>query len=585
MQIRRRLLPFLACLALFAAACRGTKATSDGQNRPKAGRDVFAGKSERDRLDFNYNYFNGAREKVLGNAEEAARYFAKALRILPVHPAANYELSSLLEDAGQARQALPFAEAAAKGDPANKWYSMHLAEVYERLARHKDAAKTWKKLCAENPEEVPLMFEWADALIEAGDYSGALEVLEKIERKTGISEDLAMQKQKLYLRTQKLEKAVEETKKLVALKPGEVRYYNLVGELYSTNGQYEKAMVWFQKALAIDPTNPFVRLSLADYYRNQNQKANYFKELKLAVGNASFDLDAKVKYMLSFYALDPSDTMGQRMVRGILDTLVLVHPKQAKVFALRGDFQYRDKDFVGARQSYKQAVALDKARYAVWNQLLLLNSQLGEQEDLATHAGECIEYFPNEPLPYLLSGLGYLQKKNANEAIRILKKGVDYVVNNKPLEAQFYSSLGDAYHQAGNTEKSDYYYEEALRINPEDPYVLNNYAYYLSLRNSQLDKAEAMSKKSIDREPENPSYLDTYGWILYGQKRYSDARVYLEKALVKDGNNGTLLEHFGDILFRLDLKDQALDYWMRAKKAGGGSDVLERKLLEKKLIE
>jgi tetratricopeptide (TPR) repeat protein len=120
-----------------------------------------------------------------------------------------------------------------------------------------------------------------------------------------------------------------------------------------------------------------------------------------------------------------------------------------------------------------------------------------------------------------------------------------------------------------------------------DTYVLNNYAYFLSLRNTNLDKAEAMSKKSNELSKANSSYLDTYAWILYAQKKYSDAKIWMEKALAVDGNKSpVLLEHYGDILYQLDMKDLSMEYWIKAKNAGpGASDFLDKKIQEKRLIE
>ena len=116
--------------------------------------------------------------------------------------------------------------------------------------------------------------------------------------------------------------------------------------------------------------------------------------------------------------------------------------------------------------------------------------------------------------------------------------------------------------------------------------MLNNYSYYLSLRKLNLDKAEAMSKKCNELEPNNNSYQDTYGWILYQMKKYDDAKVWVGKAVDNGGrNNGTLLEHYGDILYQLGNKDEALKYWIDAKKAKGTSELIDKKIADKKLYE
>ena len=91
-----------------------------------------------------------------------------------------------------------------------------------------------------------------------------------------------------------------------------------------------------------------------------------------------------------------------------------------------------------------------------------------------------------------------------------------------------------------------------LEINPKDTYVLNNYSYYLSLRNMDLDKAEAMSRKANELDPNNGNSQDTYAWILYASKKYTEAKEWIEKAILNGGEkNAVILEHYGDILFKL----------------------------------
>ena len=152
--------------------------------------------------------------------------------------------------------------------------------------------------------------------------------------------------------------------------------------------------------------------------------------------------------------------------------------------------------------------------------------------------------------------------------------------------AQFYGTIGDAQNQLKNHAESDVAFEKALEYDPTNVSVLNNYAYFLSLRNTNLNKAESMSKKCNDLQPNSSSYQDTYGWILYQMKKYDDAKVWLGKALESGGkNNSTLLEHFGDILYQLGDVESALENWTRAKKQGGKSSLLDKKIAEKKLYE
>jgi Tfp pilus assembly protein PilF len=178
------------------------------------------------------------------------------------------------------------------------------------------------------------------------------------------------------------------------------------------------------------------------------------------------------------------------------------------------------------------------------------------------------------------------QTKDFEGAVVSYQMALNLLVNNKELEAQIYAGLGDAYHSLNNHTKSDASYEQALKLKPEDPYVLNNYAYYLSLRNEKLEKALEMSKKSNELQKNNASFLDTYAWIFYKLGNYEDAYLWMLEAKKHSATiTATIADHLGDILYKLGKKEEALAEWERAKSLGDNRELLNKKIKEKKLYE
>ena len=95
-----------------------------------------------------------------------------------------------------------------------------------------------------------------------------------------------------------------------------------------------------------------------------------------------------------------------------------------------------------------------------------------------------------------------------------------------------------------------------------------------------------MSKRANDLKPKNPRLQDTQGWVLYKMKNYDSAKAWIQKALKNGGENmPDILEHYGDILYQLDDKEQALIYWQKAQEKGSTSELLEKKIADKKLYE
>jgi Tfp pilus assembly protein PilF len=327
-------------------------------------------------------------------------------------------------------------------------------------------------------------------------------------------------------------------------------------------------------------------MSLADFYRKKGDRAKAYEELKLGFANPNMDVDTKVNILLSFYSVNQIYNDLKDEAFTLAGILVETHPRDAKAYSIYGDLLVQDKKFAEARESFLKVLEFDSSKYAIWEEVLRLDLQTGENAHLEIYSQRAIELFPDQPLPYLFSGLASFQMKNYEKAIRALNTGVNLVVANDELLAQFYMYIGDTWHAMKKEDDAFAAYEKSLRIRDDNAYVLNNYAYYLSLKGKDLDKAERMAKRAVGLEPENPSFQDTYGWVLYKMGKYEEARTWIAKALEdKEGPSADVLEHYGDVCFKLGDLAGALEYWNRAKAKGEGSDLLNKKITDKKLYE
>lgn len=589
---RRELGKFFLFLFLFFLffSCKtpqtGTTVSTKQRDNTKPG-SLQEGKqlSGKERIDFEYLFFNANKEKVLGNYDLAETALLQALRIDPNSAATMYELANIHSFKNNKKQALFYSRKAALKDPENIWYQLLYIDCLKENKQPSEVVTVYQKLLKKYPDRIDFYYELANAYLYANKTTEALKTYDKIENLTGITEDASMQKFKIYKALNNFEKSLEEIRKLIKTFPKEGKYYGILGELYQEKGQSEKALEAYNTLLKVDPENAHVHLSLADYYRNQKQNEKAFDEIKIAFKSADLNIDTKVKILLSYYSITETYTELRTDADELCKILIAVHPDDAKSFSIYGDFLYRDKKLENARTQFRKAIAIDKEKYALWYQLLTIDSELNDFYSMQKESKEAIELFPNQSLPYFFNGASNIQLKNYKEAVEILNAGKEFVYD-EPLLIQFYANIGDAQNQLKKYSASDSAYNKALEIDPNNVYVLNNYAYYLSLRNTNLEKAEAMSKKSNDIEPNNNSYLDTYGWILYQMKKYDDAKVWIGKALDSGGkNNGILLEHYGDVLYKLGETENALKYWMDAKNTGNTSDFIDKKITGKKLYE
>jgi tetratricopeptide (TPR) repeat protein len=230
------------------------------------------------------------------------------------------------------------------------------------------------------------------------------------------------------------------------------------------------------------------------------------------------------------------------------------------------------------------ALQLDNSVFETWHQLITLDYELNQVDSLLRHSEQALELFPNQGVFWFFNGYGFLMKKDYEKAVQSLEQSKGLSGSNKQLLNDIHLLLGDSYNGIGDYIKSDASYETVLTNDPDNATVLNNYSYYLSLRKEKLDRAKQMAGKLIEKHPDNPTYLDTYAWILYMMEDYKQAKKYLEKAAAK-ATNGTILEHYGDVLYKLGETELALQQWMKAKQLGESSDLIDKKIAQKKLYE
>ena len=576
-----RFFNFILLLLIFSAGCKSTQTSQSGKN------SLSSKMSSAQKAEVTTIFFNASKEKILGNPDNAASLYSEVIRKDPGNAASMYELANIYVDQKKYADALFFSKSAYLIDRRNSWYAMSYAEVLQKNKKFNEAAEVLGRLVQDFPDNSDFYFEWANGLIYAERPGDAIKAYDKLESQIGLTRDVSLQKTRLYQRMNKPEKAIDELKKLITNDPKDAQLYGMLAEIYQSMGNKEKALETYDMILKIDPDNPYIHLSLADFYRSNGEKEKSVDELKKAFLNKELDIDTKISILSSYYALIGVHPELQEQALEMCQLLISSHPSEPHAHAVYGDFLNQAKKFSQAREEYLKAKSLGSKEFIVYSQILFLDSQLQLWDSLKTDSKEAIEIFPDQPVVYFFNGIANIQMKNFTEAVTVLNSGVKMVVDNKNLEGQFYTNLGDAYNELKNYIKSDESYEKALSINPDDANVLNNYAYYLSIRGERLEKAEEMSRKSNELEPTQASYQDTYGWIMYKQDKFDDAKMWIEKAMTNGADkSAAVLEHYGDILFKLGDINKAIENWQKAKDAGdGASEFLDRKILEKKLFE
>lgn len=625
MTLNRTLFILLLPLVLLFGACAGAKETGKSTGSSPS-LNIRSGGSS-DLLKRNANnlvvaelYIDATKAKMLEDYPRAVELYKKVLQLDPYNDGAQYELAVMYFESGQYEVSRQYITAAAINDSinhiartlqaqykkdstdftknlsgrikdaaaqykSNKWYLVLKADVLAYLGAYDEAAQTFAKLLNDHPNEVDYYFDWAYVLSRKGDFKGAIAVYNKAESIIGEDENLIMQRQRLYLEAGMIKEAAAELQRLIDANPKDLRYYQMLAELYQATEQPDKAIGIFQLMLEREPENAFALLNLAETYRFKGDRENYIKYLKEAFKNPNLNIDSKIRVIYP-YLLDTSDKNKNEEAFSLAQIVIEAHPNEAKAHAIYGDLLYQDEQSEAALVQYRQALQIDNSVYQVWQQVFFILSELQRYTELAKVTNDALELFPSQPIIYFFNGIANNQMNEYAKAVEILNIGKVLVVDNTPLKVQFFSSLGDAYNNLGKFADSDKAFEEALKLNSKNTYVLNNYSYYLSLRGENLDKAKKMSELSNSLEPGNASFQDTYAWVLYKAGEYAEARKWIEKAIKTSGeDSGVLLEHYGDILYKLGETGKALEYWQKALGKDDTTELLPKKIADKKLYE
>jgi tetratricopeptide (TPR) repeat protein len=574
-----KIISFFLFVSCWLVACTPSKELVD-REVPKLNSTL----TEKENIAFGQAFMDGVKAKILEDYEEAEKQFKKALSIDPEHAAANYELGLVYNKQEQQELAFQQFKMASEAEPQNYWYKLSYVSFLDNLQNKKPAIEVYRELIALKPAQIELKYQLSRLLYEEGEIEESIGYLNEIEQEIGMSEEISKLKQSIYLSQNEVEKAAAEVRKLMEAFPGEIKYYGRLADIYQANNKQEKAFEVYQEMARIAPNDYRVQFSLAEYHRAEGNNEEYLRSITQAFENPQMNIDDKVKYVLSFYRVNSKNQERKSEGIQLCKAIVKAHGDNAKSHALLADFLYFDNQTELAKEHYMKTIALDSSRFPVWNQLLVILSERNDRKALLDYGSRAVSLFPNQPTVYLLYGLGLAQDDQHEEAIQYLEIGKDLVIDNDLLKSQICASMGDSYHSLEQHEQSDQHYEKALKLDPNNVYVLNNYSYYLSLRGENLEKAKEMSWKSNQLAPGQASFLDTYAWILFQLEEYEKAEEWINKALKSDGEKSpVLLEHKGDILQKLGKTKQAIDYWQKALDQGGEAEELLKKLQEHRL--
>lgn len=523
---------------------------------------------------------DGEKQLILENYTNALEMFHLARDINPNEGAIHFKIAEVLFKQEVYHQAVEAVEKAVTLDPKNRFYyllavDIHTAradlqsvqEAYEALIKLPNTKNYWTDLA--------LIYEYQ------GKHNKALEMFEKAQDYFGTNEAIVQQKQEIYSRMGDPEAALTEWEQLVNEYPDNSSYIFSFAESLIDLGHLDKAKAQLERFLTSDKNNNRALLMLAEIMKRKGQLNEALNLARIPLLSPELSFNFKGGILSDF--LVSTNTKNAEKLKALTQEVANVHPKEYIAQAFAGDVSYQLGDRITARVFYIKSIRISPNNYPVWQNILSIESELNMLDSLTIHAEEALEYFPNQAAIYYLGGTGYFLKKEYRLAVQLLETGKRYAVDKK-LISVFNGQLGDSYNGLKQYTKSDAAYDDALLVDDTNEHVLNNYSYFLAMRKINLDKALQMSAKLIELKPNVATYLDTHGWVLFVQGKYKKAKKYLKQA-VSLGESGTILEHYGDVLYKLGDQSGALKQWEKSATMNGVSKLIHQKIINKKFYE
>jgi tetratricopeptide (TPR) repeat protein len=551
-------------------------------------------KNNDDRLREAEFFFTEAEKYfILEDYAKALVYFQRVAELNPTNGTVHYKIAEILakgtkdEDIQKASQSIDLA---LKYEKKNEYFYLLASNIYASLGNFEKATDALETMMKEVKGTDEYLFELAALYLYDKKEDAALKVYNRAEDIMGVNEVSSQQKQRIYLQRGKVADAIAEGEKLLEAFPDEERYALGFAETLANNGQRSKAIQFVENFIKDHPESGNSKMILAGMYKDEGQEEKSRKYVLQVFDDPQVDISSKVLMMGTYNATlsqnrtrKINDPELEKFVLSLFEKLEANYPAESNVHLIGGDLYMTLEKDEAAKREYLKTIRSGNASFEAWQNLLYLETQSDQIDSLLVHSEEALEMFPNQAMIYYFNGFAHLRKHHYKEAAYSLEQSKRLSSTNPTFISELNGMLGDCYNGSKEYSKSDEAYEEALKFNPNNDLVLNNYSYYLSLRKENLDKAEKMSSLLVKNFPDNASYIDTHAWVLYAREKYKDAKKVMEKVIQNGQATATHYEHYGDILFQLGDIDNAVKQWQKAKQRDGGNASLDKKINSRKL--
>ena len=570
-------------------SCGSSTKTASNSSRgvkPAVTRRVL---SYNDEQRFKYFYLGAVDQQMKGNYAGAFDLLNHCQEINPDAAEVYFMRSAYHALLNNDSLTLADIQKAAELNPQNNVYLERLAGAYIGSGKYDEAIEAYEKLYANNHDRDDVLNVLIRLYGQQKDYDNMLQTINRLENLEGSSEEITLARMRVYSLKGDKQAELAELQDLSKKHPNDMNYRVMMGNWLLQNELPADALKEYEYVLAQEPDNLMAQMSMLDYYNAIGQDSLAAELQEKLVVSPSTPLNSKMTLMRGIVNSNEQQGGDSTEVLRIFRHILSQPQKTSDMWELQAAYmslKQMPQDSIDNSLRGALEVAPDNAGV----RLQLIQSKWKDQlfDDVISLCKPALEYNPDEMAFYYFLGLAYFQKDEKDKALHTFQLGVSQInsESNKEIVSDFYAIMGDILHEKGREQEAYVAYDSCLQWKDDNLGALNNYAYYLSEKGKDLQKAEKMSYRTIKAEPKNSTFLDTYAWILFMQERYEEANIYIEQAVQNDSTvSDVILEHAGDISAKLGNMKKAVEWWEKARDAGGNSKVLIRKIKLRKYLK
>jgi tetratricopeptide (TPR) repeat protein len=560
---------YIIVFSSFLVSCASQKNATD-KNQPPENHSQLVN------LGVTDQFLEGKRAIYTSDYPKALSHFLRCLKENPAHAPSMYEISRVYYLKQDYKESTKWAYAAYETDSENIWYLKNYIKCLKITHQYELAAEMLEKLIAAEPDTKQHYYDLANTYIAHKDYNASLKVYSQILEKFGFEEGVILQRKQIYLNQNRLKEAMAEVDLLIEHYPEETKYLGMKGHILNMMGKTEEALAIYNKIIKLDPEDGKVHLALSTLYLSIDNVDLAYQEELIAFNNPKLSIDHKISSLLRYLKKPNWGKKEESHIVDLLNTVTKVHPEEAKGHAVYGDYLIRKNRNPEALKRYQRALSLDSTQYMIWEQCVLIYNEDKNHEKVQEYCETALSLFPQHSALYFFGALASYELGDYQQSVEMCEMGINFTY--KPSQQiDFMTLSGKSYVAQGNYAKALEMYEQISYLKANHPEAMAESAFCMAMLNSNLTEAEAKVRSSLELDAENKRYYYIYALVLYQQSKYTDAKHWIDKALL-ESTEADYFELAGDIYSKTTDKEKAKQHYQKAIELNGNQDQIKTKL-------